>query len=63
VPPDPAQAAFRTRAADTVTRIVNRAGTVAPELRITVAHLHFSQETIDWAADTRYAEYDSANNR
>lgn len=62
-PPDPAQANFRLRAASAVTGIVNRAAVVAPELHITAAHLHFSPETIDRATDSRYAEYDSANNR
>ena len=63
VPPDPAQANFRQRAADAITRIVARGAVVAPELHITAAHLHFSPEAIDRAADTRYAEFDSANNR
>jgi hypothetical protein len=63
VPPDPAQANFRTRAANAVTSIVNRAAVVAPELHITAAHLHFSPETIDRASDTRYAEYDDSHHR
>lgn len=62
-PPDPARAAFRARAATAVAAIVTRARVVAPELHITAAHLHFSPETIDGAADTRFAEFDSTHDR
>jgi len=62
-PPDPAQADFRKRAADAVKKIVARAAVVAPELKITDAHLNFAPEKIDGATDTRYAEYDRGNNR
>lgn len=62
-PPDPAQANFRARAANAIRLIVARAAVVAPELHIQARHLHFDPIAIDGAADTRYAEYDRANNR
>lgn len=63
LPDDAARATFRTRAATAVARIVRRAGEVCPDLGITASHLHFDPDAIDGASDTRYAEYDRANNR
>jgi len=63
IPPDPAQANFRARAELARQGVAAHAARVAPELRITANHLHFSPETIDRSPDTRFADYDVTNNR